>query len=228
MQPQNQNPRSASALNHPNAAEWMEFLYGEVAGERKRELSAHLAQCPECSRRTDFWRQSMAALDDWKLPTPEQTRPRWQPVSMFRWAAAAAVVLLAGFAIGRQTSSAASEIAALKNSVSQLAQKVEEAEANETVVTSLISQQVASLLSQYAKLNDEQRTQDRKTVALALREMEARVVKLRSELETVAVNTESGFRQTQEGLTQLASFTAPERNEGSQLTHPDSKTVNPN
>jgi hypothetical protein len=39
-----------------------------------------------------------------------------------------------------------------------------------------------------------------------LRELELRLGKLRSELETVALNTESGFRQTKEGLATLATY----------------------
>jgi hypothetical protein len=221
MQSHDQNSRTEGGVNHPSAAEWMAFHYGEISTDRKRELREHLAQCAECGRENKTWAHGIAALDEWQLPEPRATQPRWQPVPIFKWAAAAALVLVVGLVIGRQSAAAGKEIASLKTTVSQLAEKVEQqriAEVNEAAV----SEEVAQLLSDYSQLNEEQRVQDRKTIALALRDMEARIVKLRAELETVAVNTESGFRQTQEGLTQLASFTANEGN-ASGLSNPESQ-----
>jgi hypothetical protein len=58
---------------------------------------------------------------------------------------------------------------------------------------------------------------------LALREMDSRLLKLRTELETVAVNTETGFRQTKEGLTTLASYTVADRGDASDLPKTESK-----
>ena len=49
MQSQETNTRTAGALKHPDTAEWMAFLYAEVAPERHRELEDHLAHCVECA-----------------------------------------------------------------------------------------------------------------------------------------------------------------------------------
>jgi outer membrane murein-binding lipoprotein Lpp len=210
MQSQDANTRSAGAVNHPSAEEWMGYLYDELAPERKRELHAHLAQCGDCGRQLHQWRAGMIALDEWKLPGLRCPQPHWQPVTLLKWAAAAAVVLVAGFAIGRQTSNASGEVAALKASVAQLTQKVETERAT-------ANEQTLRLLAEYAKLADARRTEDHQTVGLALREMDSRLLKLRTELETVAVNTESGFRQTKEGLTTLASYTVADRGDASDL-----------
>jgi len=216
MQSQDQNSRNENAVNHPGAAEWMAFHYGEVPAEQKRQLRAHLAQCAACRQQNQAWAQGIAALDEWKLPAPLRSGPRWQPMPMLKWAAAAALVLAIGFAIGRQSSKAAGEIASLKDSVGRLARMVEHQRATNG------SDEVAPLLADYSKLNEEQRTQDRKAIGLALRDMETRIVKLRAELETVAVNTESGFRQTREGINELASFAAADQVDQSQVSNPKS------
>jgi len=201
-------------MNHPDAAEWMAYLYAEVAPDRKRKLRAHLDVCADCSRQLSQWRLGMAALDEWKLPAAHRTPGYWQPV--LKWAAAAVVILGVGFAIGRQGSPSFGEVRTLKASVAQLTEKVE---GQHTAA----SDGMIQLLSDYAKLNEQQRTQDRRAVTMALRDMEMRLVKLRTELETVAVNTESGFQQTQEGLTQLASYTTTGRSGPTDFKSPDTK-----
>jgi hypothetical protein len=216
MQSQDKHSRIEDALNHPSAAEWMAFHYGEVSAARKRDLREHLAQCPTCRGENKAWAQGITALDEWQLPEPRVAQSRWQPMPLLKWAMAAVLVVTVSFAIGRQSSAAGKEIASLKVTVSQLAKKMEQQRAPDA------SEEMSQLLADYSKFEEERRTQDRKTIALALRDMETRIVKLRAELETVAVNTESGFRQTQEGLTQLASFTATDR-DTSGLSDPESK-----
>ena len=58
MQSQETNTRTTGALKHPDAAEWMAFLYAEVAPERRRELEDHLGHCADCSAQMDMWRAS--------------------------------------------------------------------------------------------------------------------------------------------------------------------------
>ena len=105
MQTKDSNSRTSGAVNHPGADEWVAFLYGELPAATRRELGAHLAQCPNCAAQLQDWRDSMNALDQWALPAVR--RPARQAVPALKWAAAAAVILLLGFAIGRQSSSAA-------------------------------------------------------------------------------------------------------------------------
>lgn len=177
---------SQGAVNHPSAADWMEFLYREMPAQRRRELGAHLSECAVCTAQVKSWRAGMLGLDEWELPA---VRPawawQWRPV--LKWAAAAAVVLCVGFFAGRQTSNAASEIASLKSSVAQLTEAVEQAR-------------------EVSALNVAARAEDRQATALALREVESRLGRLRAELETVAVNTEDSFQQTQQGLADVASL----------------------
>jgi hypothetical protein len=228
MQSQESDTRSAGAVNHPSAAEWMAYLYDEIAPERRRELHVHLAQCGDCGQRLNRWRAGMAGLNEWRLPTLRPPQPRWQPATMLKWATAAAVVLVAGFAIGRQTSRAAGEMAELKASVAQLTRKLESetgfAASNMVAVASAVAnEQTLRLLSDYARLDDERRAEAGRTFAGAWRELDARLINLRTELETVAVNTATGFRQTKEGLTTLASYTVPDHGDASDFPKPESK-----
>lgn len=216
MQSQDANPRSAGAVNHPSAEEWMAYLYNELAPERKREMHTHLAQCGDCGKQLHQWRAGMLALDDWKMPVPWLKVFARPPATLFKWAAAAAVVLVAGFAIGRQSLKATSEVAELRASVAQLTQKIE----NDRLA---LSEQTLRMFAEYAKLDESRRAEDRGQFELALRDMDSHLFKLRSELETVAVNTETGFRQTKEGLTTLASYTVADHGDASALPGTESK-----
>ena len=199
-------------MKHPDATEWIAFLYGELAPERKRELKAHLAGCAVCAAEMTNWRSGMAALDDWKLPATRQNT-RWV-LPVLKWAAAAGLVLSMGFVIGRQTSPVNAELVELKATVAQLAESVQrERGVNLTnsvnIATAAANTETLRLLSEYSQLQAEQRTTDQQAIALTLRSFETRLGRLRTELETVALNTENGFEQTRENLTRLASYSAP-------------------
>jgi anti-sigma factor RsiW len=190
-------------MNHPSEQEWMGFLYGEVAPERRRELGGHLAQCGACAEQLKSWRAGMTALDEWNLPKLRRAPNQWQPV--VKWAAAAAVVLCIGFALGRQTAASPAEVAALKSSVAELADTIQrERELNQSNIVAVATASAADVLSTYADLDEERRSQDQQVFAAALRSVDLRLTQLRTELETVAVNTEDSFKQTQENLTRLA------------------------
>jgi len=63
MQSKDPNTRASGALNHPDAAQWMGFLYGEIAPEKKRELTAHLVGCAACANQIQTWRSTMKELE---------------------------------------------------------------------------------------------------------------------------------------------------------------------
>jgi hypothetical protein len=219
MQTQDSNTGTPGAVNHPSAAEWMDFLYGELAPERRRELGAHLAKCACCIEQVKSWRAGMTALDEWSLPAMRRAPNQWQPV--LKWAAAAAVVLCVGFALGRQTAPAAQELAALKSSVAQLAETMERerllnASNAAAAATESANSATAQFLSEYAELDEARRAEDRQSMTVALRAFEMRLTRLRTELETVAVNTEDGFQLTQVGLTRLA-LAASDGNKSNQI-----------
>jgi len=190
----------------------MSFLYGECALERRRELDAHLAACPACAGQVQTWRSSMNALDDWPLPAKRHGRRQWVPA--LKWAAAAAIVLAVGIAIGRQTSNASAEVAALKSSIADLTAVVEREHnynfSNSLALAATANTETLRLMGDYARLQQEQRAADQEVIKTALRSFDLRLGRVRSDLQTVAVNTEAGFEQTHENLAQLVSYSMPE------------------
>jgi hypothetical protein len=190
----------------------MSFLYGECPPERQRELDAHLTACPACAGQVQTWRSSMNALDDWPLPARRHAPRQWVPA--LKWAAAAAVVLAVGFGLGRQTSNARAEVATLKSSVADLTAIVEREHnfnlSNSLAIASTANTETLRLMSDYARLQQEQRAADQEVIKTALRSFDLRLGRVRSDLQTVAVNTEAGFEQTHQNLAQLVSYTLPE------------------
>ena len=200
MQSKDTNTRTTGAVKHPEAAEWMAFLYEELAPTKRRELSAHLASCPDCAGQVRTWGDSMKELDQWSLPAIRQRSHRWVPV--VKWAAAALLLVGFGFGLGHLGSPASAELTSLKTKVAQLEQSARQQ-------GGMDEKAIKALLDDYARAQEELRTDDRKQNALAFRSIDLRLSNLRSELETVALNTESGFEQTHENLTRLVALSAP-------------------
>ncbi|HSU54975.1 MAG TPA: hypothetical protein VLT36_13030 [Candidatus Dormibacteraeota bacterium] len=193
MQTKDSNNGTPGALIHPEAAEWMALLYEEIAPERKKELSAHLEHCPACASRVNEWQASREALNQWTLPARRPARAQSFP--SLKWAAAAAILLVLGFVAGRQTSRDRTELAALKQSVGELNQ---------------IVQRQNSTVTEYYAVQQEEDQAHRQAVNAALSSFDGRIDKLREELETVALNAETGFRQTRADLTRVVTLsTAP-------------------
>jgi hypothetical protein len=196
----------------------MDFLYGELAPARRRELGIHLSECGTCTESMRTWRGGMTALDEWTLPTINRDRSHWPPA--LKWASAAAIVLCLGLVAGRQTSASSAEVAALKSRVHQLAETIEREREHDTIgATAAANAETLRLLTEYATAAQA----DRQAVNMALDQLESRLMRLRAELETVAVNTEDGFRQTTEGLSTLAAYTVPERSDTADFQKPESR-----
>ena len=201
-------------MNHPTHSEWMAFLYGELPPAKRREFGAHLAGCAACAAEVQTWRAGMDALPQWDLPAIRSTpRLQWWPT--LKWAVAAALVLGFCFLLGRQTSPAAAELTALKATVAKLEQSVrreadfDPADAVQSATTAA-NAETLRLLAEFSLLQDDQRAADQRALNLTLQAFNLRLQKLRGELETVALNTETGFQQTHENLTHLVSLSLPE------------------
>ena len=212
MQSQDSNTGTAGAVKHPDSSEWMSFLYGECAPEQRRELDTHLAACPACAAQVQTWRGSMNALDEWPLPARRKAQRQWMPA--VRWAAAAAIVLSVGFGLGRQSSTARAEVDALRTSVADLTAIVEREHnynlSNSVAIAATANTETLRLLAEYSRLQQQQRAADQEVMKTALRAFDFRLGRVRSDLQTVAVNTEAGFEQTHENLAQLVSTSLPE------------------
>jgi|GEM_PF-702120 len=209
----------------------MGFLYEEVGTGDQLRMAAHLQSCPTCQRQVAAWRGSMAGLSQWKIAEPTRWRAR-QP--WLAWAAAAAVFLAAGITIGA-TSRTSPDLATLraalepsiKASIEKDLQKQWQSNVEQTVaatreklladlhdrIDKTASQaEVTKLqMSQLMRAMAENRVRDHEEIFAAFRELEAQrlaeLENLRTDLETVAVSTEEGFKKAQKQLVQLASYT---------------------
>lgn len=206
MHSKQSTPRTIGAMNHPEPAEWMEFVYDESTAERKQELEAHLASCPQCAAQVRDWRGSARSLDAWVLPTARSVNT-WMAPTM-KWAAAAALVLLLGFWAGRVSGGSRAELAALKTSITQLSEQVEK---NNSATLGAANEETLRLLAAYTRVQDARQAADKEALGLALADFRTRLTRLRAELETVAVNTETGFKETHDSLDRFVAIsTAPQ------------------
>jgi anti-sigma factor RsiW len=208
------------SVSHPTAEEWMDFLYGECAEERRAAMETHASQCPDCAQRVKEWRASLSELDEWKLPAAEHSvsktiTQRFAP--LVKWAVAAVVLLSTGFLAGQFSSNSGKEIAALKSSVAGLSERMQQnltAQTNNTLVvaTEVANNEANRLLAEYSASQEARRLADQKSVGQVLAALELRLDNLHSELTTVALNTQTGFHRTHENLIALASLSVSSQN----------------
>src|SRR5258707_4360768 len=86
-------------MKHPNRDEWAPFVFGETSPATTRELNSHLRECADCRAQVEAWRRTLKRLDAWKIPAGHERQFHFAPA--VKWAAAAAIVLAIGFALGR-------------------------------------------------------------------------------------------------------------------------------
>lgn len=193
-------------MKHPTREEWMSYLYDELSDEQRAGLKLHLAACAECGAELKAWQGVAREMDRWRMPP----RKRITRGGVFvRWAAAAAVILLAALS--------ASRVVALTNEVKQLRAEVRNpgkgdlnsalAQISEAAVRSA-NIEAQTLVAALAQRLEEQRLADQKATLAALQNLAARhtedIAVMRKELETVAVFTEAGLQRAQNQLTALA------------------------
>jgi hypothetical protein len=65
------------------------------------------------------------------------------------------------------------------------------------------------LLGNYSRAQEDKRAADRQAFGLALKAFENQLARVSGDLETVAVNTQTGFQETHQNLSQLVSFVGP-------------------
>jgi anti-sigma factor ChrR (cupin superfamily) len=213
-------------MKHPNEQELMAYLYGESSPAGRAGLTEHLSQCAECAARMTEWRATRTSLDGWQLESwaskPRALRsriPRVQPA--LTWAAAAAIVLAAGFGLGRMASAASGveqaraelrqEFAQLRSQQAELLHAELSKAATDTLVAS--GEQTRALLADYATALELKLGDDQDAIYSALNKLDtqrlADYVGLKKDLDTVAVLTDAGLRHTQQELIQLADATQP-------------------
>jgi len=175
-------------MNHPTREEWMSFIYDEMNAPERATLTAHLQDCPGCAAQVKQWQTASTELDSWQFrlgrrKTSSQTiftRP------LIQWAAAAVILLGASFVFGRF---GAASVAG-KN------------------LRAAIEPEIRQQLRQEFETK---RVEDARAFYAALEKLDAQriadYVSLKKELDTVAVLTDAGLRNTEQQLAQLADDT---------------------
>lgn len=192
-------------MKHPEREEWVPFIFGEIDAGQRRQMESHLEDCTECRDEIQSWRRSLDRLDSWKLQPVAKRRTNFAPLA--KWAAAAAIVLLVGFAFGRMTAAhvdAEKVRAAVERDLrGQLAQIARD-EAAKT----------ASLaLTAFSQKTETRRAADNRVIFAVLERLETQhatdCLTLKKELDTLAINADAGLRQTEEQLVQFADYSRP-------------------
>ncbi len=180
--------------NHPRPEEWVPYFYGEAEPSARRELRAHLKQCVECRTQLKRWQSTQRRLSAWRLP-------RLRPSGMFfvpalKLAAAAAIVLFAGFAVGRLTASAPDPQklqAAIEPQIRRALQKE---------LAQLASDQIEKAASSTLTAAGRQADQVAEAYAQEV------YLLLKKDIDTLALNADAGLRLTAEQIIQLTDSRA--------------------
>lgn len=183
-------------MKHPDSTEWIAWLYGEVTPERRLDLEAHLAVCPDCKARVGRWRETMGILDQAAVPRMEEHTATVQ-VRRLRWLAAAAAVLVTGFLLGRLSG------------VSEAELRDQLARADARIRAELAVERETDLRSVSATTLEAMRAENRVLVAELARQIEAARDEDRAELlgvvETLDRRRAGEIAQVRGGLAQFAS-----------------------
>jgi electron transfer flavoprotein alpha subunit len=207
-------------MNHPQPEEWMSYLYDEANSKERAHLRAHLQTCAECAAKLGEWQSARKNLDAWRLPRGAKRARVALAAPAFKWAAAAAIFLGAGFLAGRLASAAANveEVrVALEPQIRQqlrreLAQEFhDELDKTASAALAASAKQTRALLADYAAAFETKRIADNTAIVSALDKLGAQrfadYLSLKKDVDTVAVNADAGFRSTEQQLMQLADYT---------------------
>ena len=223
---------------HPTPEEWMEYLYGEMDSPQRKSLETHLKACAPCRDKKIEFGGTMDSLDAWRVEVREKHslasgRQRFQTVT--KWAAAAALLVTTGFAAAR-FSHPPIDAAALQSKITESVKAEIQAPIEERIEQEMrarLETEVAARMQEVALRTQSEallaardqmeevaaqlatlREEDRKRIMNALKAFETQWVtelrKTRQDLERVALYSDHSFRQTQQQLVQLASFSQPE------------------
>jgi anti-sigma factor RsiW len=174
-------------MNHPKREDLVQYLYGELKPDLRRQLNEHLQDCAECGEELQNWKRSLRCLDAWKLP---RTNRRLDAVAPFlKWAAAALLVLGLGFGFGRLTARQAD----LEKVRAQVEPEIRREFAQ--MLRREIGKSAATTLAQAQRHSEE--------VGAAYYAL------LKKDLDTVAINTDVSLKQAQQELLQVADYKQP-------------------
>ena len=216
-------------MNHPKREEWVAYLYGELDRKRRAELEAHLRSCGECQVEIDAWRGVVAELDRWELPKGRgrAVKVRQSMQWVRRWAVAAVLLIVVGYAVGRLSALPSVDVeqlhysleTSLKSSLEPVIRRgvLEEVdrELNEFAAQTLAASTTVTnqLLTELIQAIGAAQTQERRGIAAALERMELNRLRdnaqLRNDLVSFAVQTEDELLRTRQDVVQWIAYSRP-------------------
>jgi len=205
-------------MNHPNDEQWMSYLYDESDAAQRASLKAHLKTCGECQTKVGEWQATRKNLSEWRVTAKSSPGTPFRAAAPLLKLAAAALILCAGIAIGRLDSATISPEkvrAAIEPQLRrEFAQMLnEELSMSSTATLQASAQQTKVMLADYAGAAETSRATDNAAILTALNKLSeqrlADYLLLKKDVDTVAVNTDLGFRSTQQELNQLAVYPPP-------------------
>lgn len=217
-------------MNHPTPEDWITYLYDEAPASERPSLERHLRECPDCRRHVEGQRNAMGLLD---LDTATLAVPSrdaglfrtWRP--RLAWAAAASVMLCAGFLAGRAGRVSRQELRQELETVrTELRDRYnEDLKTLAAATVSATTQQNRQALRELRDEFVEARAQDQRQLLTVLDRMEVQRVQdyrnLSGGLVRLARETGNGFRQAEDQFNTLAStFTPTEPNPTSKENQP--------
>jgi hypothetical protein len=187
-------------MNHPEPEKLASYSFGELKSHERRHVKAHLYECAHCRETVETWRRSLNRLDAWKLPARRKPIGTFAPI--FQWAAATALVLCVGVAIGR-VSAPRLDVRAVREAI--------EPELRQEIMRT--SRRTDEAIATFAKALESRRAEDSRAIFAVFDKLESQhaadVLDLKKELDTVALNTDAGLRQTAQQLVQLVGSAQP-------------------
>jgi len=188
-------------MKHPSQEEWIAYIYDECAPPELAQLKRHLDDCPACREQVRGWQGTMTQLDTWQLPAAPR-RPQFTWGDALKWGIAAMLMIGLGFGLARVTARPP-DLAALRAEL-------------EPALRKQLAGELQTGLAAMATEVQTERAQDRQAIGRVLARMDqlqqqhaGDYAALRKEIETLAVNAENRFENTQEQLVQLAAYTEP-------------------
>lgn len=210
-------------MNHPTQEEWVSYVYGEASAGERANLAAHLRACPDCQANVGGWQRALQTLDEWHIRPRKAARPGNRPLAWLLWPqltwATAALLLIAGFGVGRSslaTAQAQKVRAALEPRVRQeLRQEFAQLLHGEITQATAQARTVAGaetrkLLADYARALETKHQDDTQALYTALGKLDALrmtdFILLKKEIDTLAVNADAGLRSTERQMIQWADY----------------------
>lgn len=222
-------------MNHPTPEAWAEYVYGECDAPTKADLEAHVAVCPACRVQLDQFRRIQSELTAYTLPqiASASRSIRLLPRGPWLAAAAAAGVFLLGVATtllisGGQNRDEAiqtrlkpairQELEALmasSNTLRATPVQLTQSDATQPEIPSTTApdanEELRTAFAEFLTVYRNDRAEDRAVLANAIQQLErqrrADYIRLRSDLETVALTTSDQLSRTRSDLSQLAVYT---------------------